>query len=185
MYIDVPFDYDKHYTESEFENMITSKVEESGVYVSDVETAKEPLTEVHDYYGEDHEDIINFKNPVGFIAPDGLFYGCNSSDFSLAHLALAKEVWSYYTKDSQNILKKYDKCIEHHKIDVYPLPKEEKPIYWTDAQRETMMRYMKKVENEGDLILFDGPFLHKRIRSSEFAQMDKFAIVKCFGYGIL
>lgn len=195
-FIDVPFDHDLHFSENELEALISKRLSGNGITVDYVEASKQPLDEIHDYYGDDLEDITEFEHPVGFIAPDGKFYGCESSDFSLAHIALAEEVWEHY-KDvvSENnpdckfisTGKGLDFDLEHWgfikvrdgKLHYYT--NSENVKYWTDAQVETVYKYIKHYCDTYKTKFPLGDWKTKRVTASQFKQMDKFAILECFG----
>lgn len=43
------------------------------------------------------DDIENYKNPVGYLAPDGKFYVIESDEDGLAHLQVSRVVYNKYT----------------------------------------------------------------------------------------
>ena len=86
IYLDIPFDFNNHLSSDELGKVIENKLSETfRNSIIEVECSKQPLPEIHDIEyidNNDMEDILSFKHPVGFIAPDGLFYGMESNELS-------------------------------------------------------------------------------------------------------
>lgn len=79
------------------------------------EISKQPLEEIHEDWQDgplnpedDPEDITKFPNAVGYIVPDGKFYGGEDGYDPLMHVLYAKEVWeAYKDKISENTIRTY------------------------------------------------------------------------------
>lgn len=198
-YIEVPIKFGQSIkSESDMENLISEKLFEEGLY-ADVEVDKMPLPdELEEPYGEHVEDITDFESPVGFIAPDGKFYGMEDGIEGLAHLALAHEIYEYY-KDIVGDYKRSSYGIDYdlesmgfikiHGCTIRYSFHSSHPKYWTDAQKSTVYRYMKEMEERdskiehfhGPSIDFDGIGDNSGLKwSHEFRQMDDIAIMSCF-----
>lgn len=167
---------------------------------------KEPLEDVHkDWQGEelepinDSEDITKFSEPVGYIAPDGKFYGGQVGYDPLMHILYAKEVWeAYKNKIGDDVVRKYGHSsggidydlerwgfikVRQFEIRYYvPYYKTVEPILWTPAQCATVMRYIKMIENvHGIEVQFKtvcGDCTH--VNSRKFAKMTDADIINCF-----
>ena len=179
VWLEIPLKYNEYYSQYKIEDKIQESLQNTLKASVDVEAFKEPIEEVAD-------DITSFDNPVGFIAPDGNFYGANSNDLSLAHLALANEVWEAYKDkiDKKNFsgagidfdLERMGFIkIRENEVHYY-VPYKEPPTYWTEAQCATMLKYIEHIETLYHWVSFGG---HK-VTSHMFKQMDKFAIMKLF-----
>lgn len=170
------------------------------------EISKQPLEEIHDDWQgcplspeDDPEDITKFQNAVGYIAPDGKFYGGEEGYDPLMHVLYAKEVWeAYKDKISEHTIRTYGYSSSGLDYDLerwgfikvrsmelrYYVPcRGTAPVIpWTSAQCKTVMRYIKmreKTQNYGvDFVSQCGNRTY--VGSKEFAKMGDAAIINCF-----
>ncbi|WQJ53414.1 MAG: hypothetical protein [Wendovervirus sonii] len=190
MYIDVPLFNSEIQDTDDMEQYLAEKLKSDGIYGT-FEVEKAPImSEVNGDLSYEPEDITDFTHPVGFIAPDGLFYGVESDDNALAHIHLAPEIYDGYadlytthqrsslgvdvTLELMGFIKIHDATCRY-----YTEP--DHPVYWTDEQRKTVYKWMKHMENT----VYKGSsrpcsFNYRCLYSHEFLAMDKFAIIKCF-----
>ena len=191
-YIELPFDYSNHWTEEQLASYIERMLFKDATLKAhdvDVEASKQPLPEIHE--DPSQEDITSFVSPAGYIAPDGKFYGMESKDCGLCHLAIADEVYEYYSSIMDMNTSSTHMSAEAYLEDsgfikvrgyeiLYSTDFDTKPIYWTDEQKETVVRFMKHVETEYGLnVRFHD---YGVVKSYELSQMDKFAIIKKFDW---
>lgn len=209
--VSIPLSSDYKCTEDQAETLVQSSLHDAGIESNIIDIDKVPIEYVHkDYYGDDYdieddpEDITKFEGPTGYIAPDGKFYGGNSAYDSFMHIMMAQEVYdSYKDKIDTSICRRSSGGIDYDlerwgfikvrdsDICYYvPYEKEGKIVYWTDEQRATVLRYMKHYEKltydqvgRAYQIRFRDACGHTTpVSASKFAQMDKFAIIKCFDF---
>lgn len=181
VWLEIPLKYNEHYSQDKLEDKIQKTLQDTLDAHVDIEVSKEPIEEVAD-------NITLFNDPVGFIAPDGNFYGLNSNDLSLAHLTLANEVWeAYKDKIEEKDFSGYGIDFDLERMGFikirgnevhYYVPYKKLPIYWTEAQCTTILKYIEHIEKDTPYhcVSFGG---HK-VTSYMFKQMDKFAIIKLF-----
>jgi len=198
MYVDVPLFNDNLHIKNEktMEKYLTDKLGEDDIH-GEFEISKAPLpSEINGDIYYDPENITDFEHPVGYIAPDGLFYGVEEDVDPLVHIALARELYQYYKdvypdRDDPAILE-IDESLEHmgfikiHDSTCRYYTKPKNPVYWTDKQNETVYKWMKHMENT-TYVGISRPCKLEGIGnnsgyywSSEFRQMDKFAVMNCF-----
>lgn len=208
MKVSLPISSEYSCDEDTITTLVESALNDSGMNAEIWEVDEVPLEYVHkDYYGEDlnpeddPEDITKFPDATGYICPDGKFYGGSAEYDSFMHVAIAKEVWKAYKDSIDTSLCTHSSTgldydlerwgfikIRDGEICYYVPPvREGKITYWTDAQRETVLRYMKFFEKYhkdcNAYVMFSDACGHKTsIPASKFAQMDKFAIIKCFDF---
>ena len=185
VWLSIPIDVNSHYTEDKLEDEINETLyTKFNCDNIDCEVSKEPLDEVS-------EDITKFDEPSGFIAPDGKFYGMNSDELTLAHMALAEEVYEFY-KDKFDIKNRTGYGIDFdlerngfikirdNKV-IYWVTDDENPIYWTKEQCDTVLNYIRHMESLSNCVVFSNGAHNFDVTSSQFSQMDKFSILKKFG----
>lgn len=188
-FIELPFNYNKHWTEDKLAAHIEKLLKDDKLLETRdvyVEADKEPLIDIHNDPSE--EDICSFAWPAGYVAPDGKFYGMESKDCGLCHLSLSNEIYEYYSsiidfKQSskttiEGMLEDMG-FIKIHGLDIYYwFYLYDKPKYWTDEQIDTIYRYMKHVEEtHKTCVRFYG---YGPVKAHEFRQMDKVAIMQKF-----
>lgn len=170
------------------------------------EISKQPLEEIHDDWQggllspeDDPEDITKFPNAVGYIAPDGKFYGGEDGYDPLMHVLYAKEVWeAYKDKISEDIIRTYGYSsggldydlerwgfikVRSGEIRYYvPYRGTTPAIPWTREQCNTVMRYIKSSENTCNCgITFKSQCGHGTyVSSKDFAKMSDADIINCF-----
>jgi len=197
MYVDVPlFNDDLHIKkDKDLEKYLTDKLSADDIS-AEMEIEKLPLpSEVNgDIYRT--EDITSFEHPVGYIAPDGIFYGVEEDTDPLVHVAIARELYQYYKdiypdRDDPAILE-IDETLEHmgfikiHDSVCRYYTKPRNPIHWTIEQKLTVCKWMEHMENHTYAGIrkpchFDGIGANAGYYSlSEFKAMDLFAILGCF-----
>lgn len=202
--VDVPISNSYKMDADGIESLLKSYLENLNPEIFDID--KEPLENIHnDWQGEplkpvdDPEDITNFPDAVGYIAPDGKFYGGNVNYDPLMHILYAKEVWeAYKDKIDNDVIRTYGYSsggidfdlerwgfikVRQSEIRYYvPFDKITPPILWTSAQCNTVMRYIKMVEsvyNRG--ITFKTQCGHGTyIDSKKFAKMSDADIINYF-----
>lgn len=98
------------------------------------------------------DDINNYKNPVGYLAPDGKFYVIESSENGLAHLEISRVVYAKYigtqymphgrygvsfedTLDKNGFIKVHEKDIRYH-VHIPLNPYSDNPNYSPDPTQE-------------------------------------------------
>ena len=177
-----------------------------GLHPEIFEINKEPLENIHKDWtecelepSEDNEDITNFPDPVGFIAPDGKFYGGNVGYDPLMHILYAKEVWeAYKDKINENTIKKYGysnggldydlerwgfiKIRPNEVIYYVPYEKTIPPILWTKEQCATVMRYIEKTKEIYNCGVKFKDICGKStyVTKEKFAKMSDADIINCF-----
>ena len=170
------------------------------------EISKQPLEEIHDDWQgghlnpeDDPEDITKFQNAVGYIAPDGKFYGGENGYSPLMHMLYAKEVWeAYKDKINENTIRTYEySCsgldydlerwgfikVRSMELHYYvPYHGSAPAIPWTTAQCNTVMRYIKMFEKTRNCsVSFVSQCGHGTyVSSKDFAKMNDADIINCF-----
>lgn len=170
------------------------------------EISKQPLEEIHDDWQggplspeDDPEDITKFQNAVGYIAPDGKFYGGEDGYDPLMHVLYAKEVWeAYKDKISENTIRTYGHSssgldydlerwgfikVRSMEIRYYVPCRGTAPVIpWTTAQCNTVMRYIKMLEKTRNCsVSFVSQCGHGTyVSSKDFAKMNDADIINCF-----
>ena len=199
MFIDVPIS-PNGCTEEQTEKLIEQTLSEYGCFVDINICEKEPLENVHkDFQGnelsfeDDVNDISHFEDPIGFIAPDGKFYGCAENDISLAHICLSNEIYDTYRdyihtnlpySNYHNLDFELEACgfIKVRGNRLYYYTGTDKIFYWTAEQIETVKRYIRTqelkcnkkvgfVKTNTDVVF---------VSYGTFIQMDKISIIKIF-----
>ena len=200
MFVDVPISVDGC-TEKQTEKLIEQALSEYDCFVDINNCEKEPLENVHkDFQGnellfeDDVNDISHFEDPVGFIAPDGKFYGCTENDISLAHVGLSNEIYEAY---QDYIHANLSYSIYHnpdYELEIcgfikirgnrlyYVSAGTDKIFYWTPEQIETVKRYIQTQELKcNKKVGFVKPNTDVVFVSyGSFIQMDKISIMKIF-----
>lgn len=202
--IDVPISDEYGMDADSIAQMVELRLDNLNPDIFDID--KEPLEDIHnDWQGgilrpeDDPEDITKFPNAVGYIAPDGKFYGGEDGYDPLMHVLYAKEVWeAYKDKISEDTIRSYghSDCgldydlerwgfikVRSGEIRYYvPYRGTTPAIPWTSAQCNTVMRYITANENNYNCgITFKSQCGHGTyISSKEFAKMSDADIINCF-----
>lgn len=101
LYLEVPsisdqFGYDNTwYSEDEICQMIENNVCQNGI----ITTSYSDII-ISDIEGDSPD---KFKNPVGWLAPDGKFFLIESEEEGLAHLSLSRRVYDLYKNDLKRV----------------------------------------------------------------------------------
>lgn len=144
------------------------------------------------------DDPADFKEPVGFIAPDGRFFLMESAENGLAHLELAETVYNVYKNDiDMRLLNSssgmtldygleragfvkvhmYDIRYLAHFCAVWGFGEDVYTPDLTEEQRDAIVRYGKLCNLGGDVFV-NG----KRTALSTIRNADKLALRKIFEF---
>lgn len=202
--VDVPISDQYKMDEDGISSLVSTYLKELNPEIFEI--SKQPLEEIHDDWQgdtlsaeDDPEDITKFPNAVGYIAPDGKFYGGEDGYDPLMHILYAKEVWeAYKDKISEDTIRTYGYSsagidydlerwgfikVRSGEIRYYVSYRGTTPaIPWTLAQCNTVMRYIQMLENIHNCSLsFVSQCGHGTyVSSKEFAQMSDADIINCF-----
>lgn len=157
--------------------------EKNGWYLA---TPEEESIVVEHNGGIDGDDTDMFEHPVGWLAPDGVFYVIDSSVTAFGHIALARRVWDLYRSDFTDVIgesceRKLEQAgfIKVHDAQLHFFGGYHKngKMYGdipTVAQINALCRYAKYHSDYGELTINDlRSFTPAQLRQMDIIQLKK------------
>lgn len=143
------------------------------------------------------DDISKFKNPVGYLTPDGKFFLIESEENGLAHLALSERIYQLYKDEiesrriygdeTEKILERFG-CIKIHKCGFryysllpyggYYDQKDCKTPKINDIQFKCMVEFLKTLYPKENYVSVNSQLIKIR----DFKQMDLVRINEIFNF---
>ena len=176
-------------TEDEILNQIEKNVEKHGISLASFsDIILSPI---------EGDDISKFKNPVGYLMPDGKFFLIECEENGLAHLALSERIYQLYEdeierkriygEETETILEHFG-CIKIHKntFRYYSLlpyggyydQKDCKTPKINDIQFKRLVEFLQTLYPKENMVLINSNLVKIR----DFKQMDLVKINDLFNF---